>query len=417
MSAPLTVQKSEYRRTLKVADTLLGGLHSLGAPFGRLESQSLLDAAQRQAGLQDFGDPFFREPMDMLMSTMDNKPLTNVGRLLTRSTMVKALSNRLQIEEYIRRHPEVEDIKIEKPLFILGFPRTGTTLLQNLLGQDMGERALQFWELQNPVPTDPDPHTDRRKRIRTAALTLKLAYFVAPEMRAIHEISATTLEECWPLFSNSFSVMNYDLQSMFVEYGKWLLEYDMRGAYRYYKRTLQVMAHAQPTRHFVLKCPEHLWFLDALLDVFPDANIVWTHRDPVASIASYCSLISLGQRMLYGSLDKKRLGDHITDRFHTGVQRAMAARDRRGGDQTFFDVDFKSLVRDPARVVRNIKAWSGRDHDGASEARVQRWLTSERGDKRGAHKYSADVYGIDGADVHARYQPYIDRFAIPVRRV
>lgn len=420
MSAGLTVQKSEYRRTLKAADALLGGLDRLGLPFGRFDAAAMLRAATRQSGgLTDFGDPFFREPMDVLLDCLATKPLSNLGRVLSRSTMIKALSNRLQIEDYCRRHPEVLDIEIDQPLFILGFPRTGTTLLQNLLSLDGGDRALQFWEVQNPVPTSDDPERDRRKRMRTADLTLRLAYFVAPEMRTIHEIKTTTAEECWPLFSNSFTVLNYDLQSNFTEYGAWLLDFDMRPAYAFYKKALQVLAHRTRTRHFVLKCPEHLWFLDALVHVFPDARIVWTHRDPVASVASYCSLISLGQRMLYGRLDKHALGAHITTRFRTGVARAMDARDRMaaaGGPDRFFDVDFKRLVRDPATAVRQIKAWAGLEHDGASAARVARWLATERGDKRGAHRYAAEVYGLDAAAIHDQYRPYIERFSIPLKR-
>lgn len=419
MSAGLTVQKSEYRRTLKAADAVLGALHSLGLPFTRFDTEAMLRAATRQAGgLDDFGDAYFREPMRVLLDCLGTKPLSNLGKVLSRTTMIKALSNRLQIEAYCKAHPEVLDIPIEQPLFILGFPRTGTTLLQNLLCLDEGERALQFWEVQNPAPVSDDPEVDRRKRVRVADFTLWLAYFVAPEQRAIHEIQSTSVEECWPLFSNSFTVLNYDLQSNFREYGEWLLDFDMRPSYAFYKKSLQVLAHRTKTRHFVLKCPEHLWFLDALLAVFPDARIVWTHRDPVASVASYCSLISLAQRMLYGRFDAHALGANIVDRFRTGVQRAMDARDRVGEAEShhFYDVDFKRLVRDPARFVREIKDWAGLAHDGASEARVQRWLTTERGDKRGAHKYSADVYGLDAQAIHDLYRPYIDRFSIPLKR-
>ncbi len=145
-----------------------------------------------------------------------------------------------------------------------------------------------------------------------------------------------------------------------TEFGDYLLKEDSRSSYQFYKLALQALEHravmrgAKPSEHFVLKCPEHLWFLDALLDTFPDACIVWTHRDPVASVASYSSLASLNYRMIYGHIDSERVGRHTQMRFKQGVQRAMEVR-KRVGEAQFFDVGFKELVGDPMKVVQNIR--------------------------------------------------------------
>ena len=232
--------------------------------------------------------------------------------------------------------------------------------------------------------------------------------------RSLDELgAASSLEQC----GGPIDALRAD-PALLAEYGRWLLDYDMTGPYRFYRQTLQLLAHRRGEARFLLKCPEHLWFVDSLLEVFPDARIVWTHRDPVASVASYCSLISLGQRMLYGRFDPLKLGQHIQSRFREGVERAMQARQRAEalgkGDQ-FFDVDFTTLVRDPPAVVRQIKEWADMPHDKASEARVQRWMNTERGDKKGAHKYSAEVYGLDGHAIHREYADYIDRFDIPLK--
>lgn len=416
LSAPLTVQDLEYRPLLKVLDGAVGALHTVGVLPRDITPRHVKQAAMKRTGLYDFGDPSFEAPYNKLLEVLPQYPLSSLGTLLTEQTMVKAMSNRLRIQAYLAAHPALAEQKVERPIFVLGFPRTGTTLMQNLLGLDEGQRCLRFWEIQTPIPLDDDPERDRRKRYTIANRTLQLAYLVAPEQREIHEIKPDTPEECWPLFSNSFAVLNYDLMSMFVDYGKWLLDYDMTGPYAFYRDTLKVLARNRPNDRFLLKCPEHLWFIDALLEVFPDARIVWTHRDPVASVASYCSLISLGQRMLYGKIDPSQLGAHIQDRFHTGVQRAMAARARSGKEDQFYDVDFKDLVRDPAGVVRKVKAWAHIPHDKAGEARVQRYLTTERGDKKGAHKYSAEVYGLDPRAIHRQYADYIERFKIPLKR-
>jgi len=418
--AGLTVRDREYSPLLKVIDGSVSALQKLGLLQGTITADHIRTAASKRTGLTDFGDPCFEAPLNKLMEVLPNYPLSSLGTLLTEQTMVKAMSNRLRIQDHLKRHPDVLDMPINRPVFVLGFPRTGTTLLQNLLGLDEANRCLKFWELQTPVPLSEDRDTDERKRLSIARRTLQLAYLVAPEQKQIHEIKPDTAEECWPLFSNSFAVLNYDLSSMFTEYGRWLLDYDMTGPYRFYRNTLQLLAHKRPESRFLLKCPEHLWFVDALLEVFPDARIVWTHRDPVASVASYSSLISLGQRMLYGHFDPTKLGDHIQARFREGISRAMQARARAEaagkGDQ-FFDVDFKTLVRDPPAMVRKIKAWADLPHDKASEARVQRWMTTERGDKKGAHKYSAEVYGLDGHAIHSQYSDYIEQFKIPLKRL
>jgi len=415
LSVPLTVRDLEYRPLLKVLDRTIGALHSVGMLPRDITPAHVRGAAMKRTGLSDFGDPSFEEPFEKLLEVLPNHPLSSLGTLLSEQTMVKALSNRLRIQAYLKAHPELADQKVDRPVFVLGFPRTGTTLLQNLLGLDEGQRCLQFWEIQTPIPLDSDPERDRQKRYSIAKRTLQLAYLVAPEQRQIHEIRPDTPEECWPLFSNSFAVLNYDLLSMFADYGRWLLDYDMTGPYRFYRDTLKVLARDRPHDRFLLKCPEHLWFIDALLEVFPDARIIWTHRDPVASVASYCSLISLGQRMLYGRIDPQQLGAHIQDRFRTGVTRAMAARDRSGKPDQFYDVDFMDLVRDPAGVVRQVKDWADMPHDTASEDRVQSYLTTDRGDKKGAHKYRADVYGLKPQEIHRQYADYIERFQIPVK--
>lgn len=417
LSAPLTVRDLEYRPLLKAIDGAVGALQAVGVLPGSITGEHVKAAAMKRTGLSDFGDDAYQAPFEKLMEVLPAYPLSSLGTLLTEQTMVKAMSNRLRIQAFLSAHPELAERRVERPIFVLGFPRTGTTLLQNLLGLDEGLRCLQFWEIQTPIPLADDPVEDDRQRFAIAQRTLQLAYLVAPEQRQIHEIRPETPEECWPLFSNSFSVLNYDLMSMFVDYGRWLLDYDMAGPYRFYRDTLKILTRDRPHERLLLKCPEHLWFIDALLEVFPDARIVWTHRDPVASVASYCSLISLGQRMLYGKIDPQQLGSHIQGRFRTGVERAMAARARSGREDQFFDVDFMDLVRDPAGVVREVKAWAEAPHDRASEARVQRYLDTERGDKKGAHKYSAEIYGLDPRSIHRDYAEYIERFRIPLKPV
>jgi hypothetical protein len=387
-------------------------MNGLGLPFGRLEETSLLDAAQRITGLHDFGGGHFMEPMRHLLADVEEQQVNALARFSTRDIAISALTNRLRLTEAFKQDPALNDWPIDRPVFILGFPRTGTTLLQNLLTLDPHRRALPFWEICNPVPWHADQDKDIAARIRAVNKKLAVAYYVVPEMEFVHEIRAESLEECWPLLANSFTVMNWDMASRWTNYGEWLLGYDMVPAYQEYKQCLQVIAQRTPESGFVLKCPDHLWFVEALLEVFPDACIVWTHRDPVDSIASYCSLISLNWRLLYGRYDPVEIGAHITERFMQGIQRAMAVRERVGADR-FYDADFVSLVQDPIAVVADITR-----HFGLAdipEPAMDKYMQTKRADARGKHIYSIARYGLDPDRIHEVYRDYIDRCEIPIR--
>ena len=185
--------------------------------------------------------------------------------------------------------------------------------------------------------------------------------------------------------------------------------------YQEYRQFLQLATWRSPGQ-LVLKCPEHLWFLDALLEVFPDACIVWTHRDPAPTIASYCSLISMQWRTLYGGFDPHELGSHICERFQEGVERAMATRDRLNDDKRFFDVRFSDLVQDQRGTVQQICEHFDLDYGDHMDTAIDNWLTSpERDDHRGAHKYSMDRYGIRPEAVHEQFCEYLDRFDVQVK--
>jgi len=410
----LTVEDEHYRWPMRLLDTVAGAASSVGLPLGHVDKASILKRAQRTTGLSDFGEPFFEDGFDELVAAAHGAKLTNLAGIMLRQAFIRAAQNRLWMEDYLKKNPGVLDVEVKRPIFVLGFPRTGTTVLQNLLCLDEGRRALKFWELITPVPTDLPSARDEFVRIRAAKRMLSAAYMVAPEMAEVHYIDAMTNEECWPLMSNAFTVLNYDLQSGLRGYGEWLMQRNMVASYREYKRYLQVLLSQRPAGQLVLKCPEHLWFVDALLEVFPDACIVWTHRDPVPTIASYCSLISMQWRTLYGRFNPHELGDHITQRFHLGVQRAMKAR-ATADPKRFFDVNFHNLVTDYEGTVREISEYFGLPFHPEMPARIEGYLGNERADAKGKHKYSVERYGIDVDAVHRQYADYISSFAVSVK--
>lgn len=396
---------------MRVLNTLIGWLQPFGITPSKLDVASIIRKAQRRTGLKDAGSRMHEEGMRQLVQAVNKAPVTNFGKFSSTGFGVDGLSNRLRLVDYIKKHPEVEDIKIERPVFIIGFPRTGTTLLQNLLHLSDDRRALEFWELTNPIPLHSDPETDVRRRQRITRSRLAIANFVVPEMKFIHEVRHDSLEECWSLFIPQFAVPNWDMTGRWPDYGNWMMNHDMRPEYREYKKFLQVMVSRIPDKKLILKCPDHMWHLDALLDVFPDACIIWTHRDPSRSVPSYCSLASLNWRLLYGEFNPKEMGPYIEDRFMQGIDRGLEVRNRVG-EERFLDVNFRTLLNEPIEAVNRITEHFGLP--SVDENKMKEYLSTDRPDDRGKHKYTADHYGLDTDAIKDRFKNYIERFSISV---
>ncbi len=410
----LTVSRLTPRPLVQGVDHLCRAAGALKLPMVDIRPEAILDAAAREEGSREWGDERFIERMTRLVTEIGKPPFKPFARAFARSVAVRATSSRIRIERHLAAHPEISSIPVKRPVFIVGFPRTGTTLLQNLLAQEPDARALPFWELTNPTPLHADPTKDIALRRKKAASDLYWATIAAPEMAQVHDITADTFEECWPLFTTAFSVLNHDLAHGAHQYGDWLLQSDMTWAYREYKRILQLLLHRRGANTLVLKCPEHLWFLDSLLEVFPDACIVWTHRDPAASVASYCSMVSLSRRANFGRVDPHALGQHIQKRFQQGIDRALAVQERTDPSR-FFDVSFEELTADPAAMVRKIRSHFELPVTETGMAAVDTWLHTPREDGPGRHIYSAARYGLDSTKVAPGFADYVERFQIPVK--
>ncbi len=412
-----TVSRLRYRDPIRLVNAFAWAGEQLGLDLGLLDPDSIVRSAKRQARLDDLGSTDFLVPMRRIVQEIVTKAdLTPLAKIIMRQSFLLAIRNRLQQRAWLDAHPEVHDQPIRRPIFVLGFPRTGTTLLQNLLSLDPRRRGLEFWELTLPVPTGEDRAEDRETRRRQTGWMLRAAYQMSPEMARVHFIDVDTVEECWPLFAMSFAVMNWDLQTGVASWGDYLMhDYDMTGPYQEYRTTLKMLLERHPAEQLVLKCPEHLFFVDALLEAFPDACIVQTHRDPYNVIGSYCSLMSLQWRNLFGVIERERIGQHMQKRLLDGVDRAMAARRHRDPSR-FYDVRFHELVADPAAVVRKIADHFDLDLAPDHDEAVAAYLAKDREDARGKHKYDPSDYGLSRDQVYGRYAHYIDRFGIQTSR-
>jgi len=410
-----TVHRTDTQPHVKLANTLVGLGGKMGLTLLDLDRDSIIRRARKRTGLDDLGSDRYVDVLDRLIENAREIEITSLGKTCINFLAYRTAVNRLRIEEYIRKHPEVEDISIRSPLFVVGLPRTGTTLLQNVLAEGPGFRALRLWEMATPYPLSDDPERDRKLRIRRIDLPLRLVKATVPEMSAAHDVEVDSREECWLLLANTLVLTNTDIATGLHDWNRWLMEMDREWVFREYKRMLQVQAHAVPTERLVLKCPSHLWNLEPILRVFPDACIVWTHRDPVMSIASFSSLMGLARRLFFGSIDMELVGRLMEDRFHATVQEAQRIRDRTGSDR-FYDINFDALIKDIPGAVARIKEHFGLPHGKEAKEAVKAYLHRPRKDKPGKHVYGPEQFGLDPEEIVDRFSDYIERYGVTIKR-
>ena len=408
-----TLSDSEERLSVKIVNSLLKIEQKLDLGMSKLDREAILKNAIKKTGYKNFGNEKYIEVLDRFVDNINKADITPLSKFSLNFLARKTAMNRLHIENYIEKHPEIEDIPIESPVFVTGFPRTGTTLLQNVLSSGDGYRSLYFWELATPYPLHEDKKKDRKMRIAEIDLALKMLKRAVPEMTTAHDIGVNTKEEDWILLANSLYIPHVDIMTGLTEWNDWLMKMDRTWVFKEYKRQLQIQAHNMPTEKFVLKSPSHLFDLEPLMKIFPDACIVWTHRNIINSIASSASLGSLLRKFFFGYVDQKQVGEMVENRFHSIIMDAMKFREKINNNQ-FYDNNFETLVKDIPLGVKNIRNHFGLPHDKSHDKAVQDFLNEPRKDKPGKHRYSPEQFGLDKDEIIDRFSMYIDKFNVKV---
>ncbi len=322
-----------------------------------LDADALESEAREQTGLRDFGDGAHREGLERLVTSLNEEAdLTEAGEVMLRMRLVSLLSSRLQVEDTYRAHPSIDDEEVEGPVFVIGLPRTGTTALSQLVAADPQFRSLRLWESSSPCPPPESAteHSDPRIADTEAGLAMMNQMF--PLMQTMHHEEATTPTECQDLLGMSFRTVHFDGFGRVPSYLAWVTECDMRDTYRYHRRVLRLLQWHCPPRLWHLKTPVHMFALDALLESYPDAKFLWSHRDPAKVLASVCSLIHYVRSWGSDRDDAAELGAEQLDRWWEAVLRAMDFR-KRLGDDRFADLSFADLQVDPVeRARRGLRA-------------------------------------------------------------
>jgi hypothetical protein len=386
-----------------------------------LSEEALLADARQQTGLSDFGDDGFRAGLRVLIETYERAGLSAGGRKRTRRRLVQLLGTRLRIEAGLRRHPEIRSRAITSPMYLTGLPRTGTSALFNLLGRDPAARPLLTWEGMCPDPLDPallakfgieaigpDQPDPRLEAVRAG---IERDRQRNPDFDKIHVARADGPEECVLLLAYTFCDVQMGIEPLLPPYAEWFQAQDLRRSYAYYADLLRMLDWQRPGERWLLKSPAHLWAIDVLLEMFPDACILQTHRDPLEILPSYCSMIA-SLMEIREVVDPKELGPAVLEFLARMLERGLAARDQSRPER-FVDVDYRDFVRAPLETAERIYQAFGLELEPGTRAIMERHLSENPQNKHGAHRYSLEEYGLSAETVRTRLAGYIERFGLP----
>ena len=401
------MKQPAYIRACNRLGVMLAGL---GVELPALHADLLLRRAVRRTGLEDFGPHFSREGLERLTADLaETAALSQVGRIAARFNLLDHLCVNLRLTAYRAGRPEVAAQVLDRPLFIVGLPRTGTTILFELIAQDPQFRSPASWEVRKPLPPPAREDYDSDDRIRSTDRLLGLLEKLAPGFRAIHAIGARLPQECVYLLASSFLSEQFGYMYNVPRYRSWLLQQDMAGAYAWHARFLQHLQVDCSARHWVLKTPAHLACLQSLVAQYPDARIVWTHRRPLDAIASFSSLATTLRRGFSDAVDPLAVGDYEMSHYARVVEMGMAQRGALAPSQCF-DVGFADICADPLAVVQAVYAHFGLSLGDAARAAMERYLQRRPRYLYGEHRYSWEQFGLLPDREAELYGPYLERY-------
>jgi len=382
----------------------------------RLHRDRLVAEAIERAGSADFGESTWQEGFDLLVDGLRSEAMLNeVGVEVAATDLVGHLANRLGIVAWRASHLELGSVGIHEPIVIIGQPRTGTTILYDLLALDPDLRAPLTWEVDRPLPPPETATYDTDPRIAEVDATLAMADALIPGFTDFHPMGARLAQECVRITGGEFRSMIFSIQYRLHTYNRWLLhDADLQPAYRWHRMFLQHLQSGHPAKQWLLKSPAHLWHLDDLARQYPDALVVQTHRDPLKVVASTSALAAHLRRMASDEPDLHEIASDYANDIFLGLDRGMAARDRGViPSERIVDVQFSDFVADPISTVRQIYSALGRDLASDTEAAMRQFLQQHPGDGGGGGtRYRFGDTGLDAGALRERATAYQQRFEV-----
>ncbi len=395
----------------------LGALaRQIGIGSSGLDADKLMSEAVKKTGLSDFGDESFLPGLRILIEALnDEAKLSTIGRMAAKNMVRVRLEHRLQIIDYRRQRPEVAQQQIEGPLFVLGLPRTGTTIFYELLAQDPNHRWPISYEVEEPFPPARAESFLTDPRIPLVDKTMNEIETLVPGFRAIHELGATLPQECIAMTSSQFMSVMWGASFFIPSYDEWLRKQDGGGAYRWHRMFLQHLQVDYHAPRWVLKSPGHLPFIQALVDEYPKAAIVQTHRDPMDVMGSLSSVGCALRSAFSDDVDPAKTAAHEVAHWARLLNAGMEQRDRieaQGGAARFFDVQFEDILKRPLEVIEELYEHFGFEWSPDSRDRMHTYLENRPREKHGKHSYTLEEFGLSREEHGPLFADYCERFGL-----
>ena len=376
-------------------------------------------AIERAGGLSDFGGGNYRTALQVMCKSLNEEAnLSLQGRTLLHERLLAQLVNRLVIEDYCKRYPEILQQRIDDPVVIVGLPRTGTTLLQRALAVDPRFYSATWWETRYPAPLPGQPVENPEQRIAAACGEVAAMIECIPQILAIHPLDAMQPDEEFMLMEHAF-MSAMDSYANVPSYTTWLAQQDRTPVYEYLKKMLQFLQWqklqrgAPVAQRWLLKTPQHLHTLELLFKVFPQAKVVLTHRDPAQTIPSLASFAHTLWKMYTDQPDAKVVGHQWSSQMQHAVHHTMAVRATLPAEN-FLDIRFEDTVSKPLSVIESVYRFSGMTFPDDVRTAIQAWLAQNPRDRRAAHDYTLAQFGLGEEQLKQDFAPYRERHILSV---
>ena len=382
----------------------------LGRDLVSLDEEKLMQAARKRTQLSDFGDEGFREGLTVFLRALkDEAELNGMGQVVAYQMCVNLLSGRLLIIDSIKKHPDILQEVIEKPLIIAGLPRTGTTILQQLLCADPQARMLTSWEASQPCA----PRKGKDKRIEETQQQMEMLHKFVPGFQAIHATGAHLPQECIALMAFNFVSVQFELNFHVPSYSAWYKQQDIRPTLNFHKQCLQLLQYQRPKQHWVLKTPPHLSAMEELLETYPDACIIQPHRDPAQVMVSVSSLFYALQALGSDTITPQKVAACEVENWGAHLDKGLQSRQKLTDNTAqFYDVYFEQLLDDPVACIEQIYANFNVPWSEALKNQLQTFMAENQREKHGKHDYDLAMFGLEQADLDQRFTHYRDYFNI-----
>jgi Sulfotransferase family len=376
-------------------------------PPNRVSAVDLIETAKRRCGVDDFGEDDFFEALARLLESCHSEARLNlIGKIALRTNVLHTLCTRLRMERDRQLYPEIARQNIREPLFIIGLPRSGTTLLHMLLAADPDHRSPLMWEVMTPSPPT---LCDEKRRIRHATQSCNYFRWLAPTFHHVHAMGAKLPQECVGLMTPTFLSDQFDTMYYVPSYRAWFLRQDLRPAYQYHRCFLQHLQFRRASRRWVLKAPTHMFALPALLSVYPDALFVQAHRTPVDAMASVSSLITILRSAFSDAVDPFTVCRDAIQYWSETMEKFLQERDRLANER-ICDIDYDDIRRDPVGAIRQIYGHFSWSLSRQAEQRMRVLTAKDTQKNHGNHRYDLSQFGFAPKEVFSAFAPYCERF-------